>query len=72
MIHASFLHEVIHDAALLAALDKLPRFVVIRQCVYVIFYIKHLVAWPLIITAPRMLLVQSTVELPQRYLSAKI
>ena len=32
----SFLmREVIHDAALLAALDKLLRFVVIRQCVYV-------------------------------------
>ena len=39
---------------------KRQVFVVIRQCVYVIFYIKHHVALPLIITAPRMRLVQST------------
>ena len=35
-------------------------FVDIRQCIYVTFYIKHHVAQPLIITAPRMRLVQST------------
>ena len=52
IIHASLLREVIHDAALLAALDKLLRFVVIKQCVYVTFYIKHHAALPLIITAP--------------------
>ena len=60
MIHASFLHEVIHDAALLVALDKLLLFVVIRQCVSVTFYIKYRVALSLILTAPRMRLVQST------------
>ena len=60
IIHALLLREVIHDAALLAAQDKLLRFVVIRQCVYVTFYIKHHVALPLIITAPRMRLDQST------------
>ena len=42
IIHASLPREVIHDAALLAVLDKLLRFVVIRQCVYVTFYIKHI------------------------------
>ena len=41
IIHASLLREVIHDAALLAALDKLLRFVIIRQCVYVTFYVRH-------------------------------
>ena len=71
IIHESLLREVINDAALLAALDKLLRFVVITQlcvfsisqktsCVYFLFHIKHHVALLLIITAPRMRLVQST------------
>ena len=58
MIHASLLREVIHDAALLAALDNMLRFVVIRHCVYVTFDIKHRVALSLITTDPRMRLVQ--------------
>ena len=40
-MHASIRREVIHDAALLAALDKLLRFVVIIPCVYVTVYIEH-------------------------------
>ena len=52
IIHASLLYEVIHDAALLVALDTLLRFVVIRQCVYVTFYIKHRFALSLKINCP--------------------
>ena len=44
--------EVIHNAALVAARYKLLPFVVIRQCVYVTFYIKHHVTLPLINCSP--------------------
>ena len=56
--HASFPREVLHDAALLAALDKLLRFVVMAVC---LLYILHTTSCCIDVdTDPWMRLVQSS------------